>query len=743
MVEARPAESEEPESEKENSPTSEAPSVEDENEHDYESEHEHDGHGSVMMVFASIGMEVDEPPQRQDLQHLALRLRSLRARIHGAASAGGINYSGSQTDGMALHGRTCQRPREVEPMGDLDILQEVRFTPELCDQEQRSRSNPIHWAGTGDRADSPTGASAALPSSSDAGADLLGKDSGSEGQASRGIIRKGEHSSGCQGEPTPRTGSSGDRIDYGNDHDDTRSDRTWDNPGDGNNEGTYNPVKNLKERLSNLRSRIANSGNGIGSTHPSSIGTTSDYDSGKWSSGSEQRWGAGGDRMSHLWGALRSLRERMGSLSPEDQWKPQQSISETNMVGNSCDGQHDSVMDHQSPETFTQTTTCNHQKHVSTTTTTECTTVPDILSVKNCVTKEILPPLARRIAKAAALTAVVLNPVKEIFAAVDKQMDLVEIACSPTSTLTATFEEAGMKCMRVNYKTGLTDKAQQCLELSWRKTLHALLGWVCHVRDCPRFRTSRNVTRKPGQDFSRDEDKTFDVQMKLQQHWNQWCKKEISLGSGLLEPQLVGSPERSTVWKDWLRSMTELCIAPSLMDVNMDWSSKVYTWEKGGKCLLRQDNFGWAFARGVTGAMNMLNVVGKLRWHRLTTRSLFVKLFWEPSSTSGLCKTRMTSTWPRSIFCRWSQRSWWIWRRTSQPRRWWLCQGRDWIWRRHLLENVSRPSSRWWWEFTVLVDTVVSQTYRSYWKHVEHQSGRLSWQGHWNVLSAKRQPNQP
>ena len=504
MVEARPTGSAEPESEKEDSPTSEAPSaVEDENEHDYESEHEHDGHGSVMMVFASTDMEVDEPPQRQDLQHLALRLQSLRARIHGAASAGGINYSGSQTDGMALHGRPCQWSGEVEPMGNLDSLQEVRLTPELCDQEPRSRSNPIHWAGTGDCADSPTGASAALPSSSDAGADLLGKDSGSEGPASRGILWKGEHPGGCQGEPTPRTGSSGGRIDYGNDHDDTRSDKTWDNPGDGSNEGTYNPVKNLKERLSNLRSRITNSGNGIGSTHPSSIGTTSDYDSGKWSSGSGQRWGAGGDRMSHLWGALRSLRERMGSSSPEDQWKPQQSISETNMVGNSCDGQHDSVMDHQSLETFTQTTKCNHQKHVSTTTTTECTTVPDILSVKNCVTKEILPPLARRIAKAAALTAVVLNPVKEIFAAVDKQMDLVEIACSPTSTLTATFEEAGMKCMRVNYKTGfdLDNRQGTAMLGATLKENPPRFAWVS--LPCTRLSPLQNLTERDEEAWAR------------------------------------------------------------------------------------------------------------------------------------------------------------------------------------------------------------------------------------------------
>ena len=71
--------------------------------------------------------------------------------------------------------------------------------------------------------------------------------------------------------------------------------------------------------------------------------------------------------------------------------------------------------------------------------------------MKNRFTREILPPLAKKLAKAATLSAMVLGPVNEIFAATETKYDLVEIACSPTSTLA--FENGGLQCLRINHRT--------------------------------------------------------------------------------------------------------------------------------------------------------------------------------------------------------------------------------------------------------------------------------------------------
>lgn len=66
------------------------------------------------------------------------------------------------------------------------------------------------------------------------------------------------------------------------------------------------------------------------------------------------------------------------------------------------------------------------------------------------------PVFARRLAKAAALalTTVLMQPVKELFSMVNQQVDLMEIARSPTSELSSTFEAAGYTTLRVNCKSG-------------------------------------------------------------------------------------------------------------------------------------------------------------------------------------------------------------------------------------------------------------------------------------------------
>lgn len=92
---------------------------------------------------------------------------------------------------------------------------------------------------------------------------------------------------------------------------------------------------------------------------------------------------------------------------------------------------------HNSETTFTYGNNFDNIQDTSTTSTTASETTKDILSVKNCFTNEILPPLAKKLAKAATLSAIVLGPVTDVFKATESQLDLMEVACSPTSTLTA------------------------------------------------------------------------------------------------------------------------------------------------------------------------------------------------------------------------------------------------------------------------------------------------------------------
>ena len=109
---------------------------------------------------------------------------------------------------------------------------------------------------------------------------------------------------------------------------------------------------------------------------------------------------------------------------------------------------------HRSETTFKDGNNYDNIQDTSTTATTASETTKDILSVKNCFTKEILPPLAKKLAKAATLSAVLLGPVTDVFKATESQLDLMEVACSPTSTLTATFEKNGLSCERINHLSG-------------------------------------------------------------------------------------------------------------------------------------------------------------------------------------------------------------------------------------------------------------------------------------------------
>ena len=80
------------------------------------------------------------------------------------------------------------------------------------------------------------------------------------------------------------------------------------------------------------------------------------------------------------------------------------------------------------------------------------------------VEKTVRPSLAKRLAMAAALTATLLNPVRDMVNVISPEVDIMEIACAPESTLTGVFEQHGYNGFRVNYKTGFNlDLSTQCV----------------------------------------------------------------------------------------------------------------------------------------------------------------------------------------------------------------------------------------------------------------------------------------
>ena len=206
------------------------------------------------------------------------------------------------------------------------------------------------------------------------------------------------------------------------------------------------------------------------------------------SSVQDERWG-----MKSMWQALMGLRTRMSAGTSMD--RPMEADP--------------------NPST-TQLGTVQHATSKPRTTTTTSTT-NDILAVQNCCTKQVMPTLARRLAKAATLATLVLHPMKELVKEFEAKYDLVEIACAPASTLTETFLQDGLRCLRVNHLTGYdldTRKGTQRLEETLRSSTVGL-AWV--AMPCTRLSALQNLTprdefqmarflKKRGQDLRRSEE---------------------------------------------------------------------------------------------------------------------------------------------------------------------------------------------------------------------------------------------
>ena len=378
----------------------------------------------------------------------------------------------------------------------MDIVQEMRTSSDLCREDQRTWRDAIGGSSTGNGGIGPTGASEHLPAPGNEREDLPRQDHGNERQAAGDLPRTRKSVDGDSSRPTSRTRVVGNEL-----------------SGLCNDDGTYyTDAKDTSARdTTDDKKRVAEPKCGNiyacdkgpkGQAESQITGSPGDSDDsglrrGGCAGDPHQRRGAGG--IAGLWTSLMSLQERMKPCE-----KGEVSMSEAyGIEKQEC---------HQSISTSIESTTCNF--HNTSTTSTTNDTTKDILSMKNSFAREIFPSLARRVARAAALTAVVMNPVMETIAAVEGRLDLVEVACSPTSTLTATFEKEGYQCLRVNHLTGYdldtkkgTTKLADTLSRSKPK-----MTWVS--LPCTRLSSLQNLTprdeeamtrflRRRGQDLRR------------------------------------------------------------------------------------------------------------------------------------------------------------------------------------------------------------------------------------------------
>ena len=466
-------------------------------EHGHENSEEHDGHdksgsgGMVLMMSAvASGQTGPRPPHDERLQDLARRLSDLRRRINGPISSGSPRHRSSSSR-LAMWWSAPSDQRAVEPVGIMDNVQEMRTTPGLQGEEREGRPWRSEDFGTTSRGcdGGPAGAADDVHGGSDELPDLPGKDHGDERTPALGDPRTGELQDGCEGERTSwKTAAPADRDGLPGNYIDAYHDHAWTDD-----TAAYDTNKISEKRVPNSvfgtnlepGGQDGSKGEGqakIGTKHTSAESGVAGHIKG------EQPW-SGGDKLKSLWNSLRNLQEKMRSGS----------------------GPTESHQSLQQPKDL------QHDNHHTTCTTPTRDTTKDIMSVKNCFSKEVLPPLARKLAKAATLTAVLMQPVRDVFTNIEDKIDLVEIACAPNSSLTNTFETNGLRCLRVNRLTGFdldTKAGTEHLQKELKKNTPKF-GWVS--MPCTRLSSLQNLTerdeeawakflKKRGQDLRRSDE---------------------------------------------------------------------------------------------------------------------------------------------------------------------------------------------------------------------------------------------
>ena len=121
----------------------------------------------------------------------------------------------------------------------------------------------------------------------------------------------------------------------------------------------------------------------------------------------------------------------------------------------------------------------------------------------NVTEKLVRPSLAKRLAAAAMVTTTMMAPLRDLIGAIQPQVDIMEIACSPESALAQEFLNHGYVGQRINYKTGF--------DLDSKKGTNKLLGEISEKRPrlawasmmCTRMSGLQNLTPRSPEEMDR------------------------------------------------------------------------------------------------------------------------------------------------------------------------------------------------------------------------------------------------
>eukprot|EP00435_Cladocopium_sp_Y103_P022810 s1452_g5.t1 len=515
-------------------------------------EHEHAEHGSqavetvgnVMMVMTD-----GDKPMVERLSCLAQRLQDLRDRIaqsgheHRLQVMSSGNSDGSTTPRMAMRWNASARAAEAEQGSQVALMQEVRTAPELHSQGSVPWREPRCGPGTSPCGSCPDGIGPAVCQGQHEREDLQRQAHGDPWTWTGSLWWSRKDISDDQGRRTPwqvpHGGHQHDRTGHGIDY----SNDTNDNSARAEQPGGVQPrAKGVS--VTDTESRGESKGQGwpacekgacgkdcgcgdAGGAVCNTVNTDATISGGECSRGSGRC--SDGDLIGRrgglkaLWQSLMDLRGRMssGDEAPDNS----QPRLEAEHGNQSYNIQYDNTDNY--PLEYDDTT-INDFKHGTGDEPTKSTTInsspeddevtfESLETAPNVTKKMVRPVLAKRLAKAAALTSVLMQPVKELFSMVNQQVDVMEIACSPTSELSSSFETAGYTTLRVNYNNGFDLDTKQGTSLL-KATIdeqNPKLAWVS--MKCTRLSSLQNLTprspeqwdnflKRRGQDLRRNEE---------------------------------------------------------------------------------------------------------------------------------------------------------------------------------------------------------------------------------------------
>ena len=461
-----------------------------------------DGSGGRVFMLSHVGpleQPKDDVSVAVKISSISQRLASLRDSLHGGGNSS-CSCSGrrSSTRRMALLCGSHSRQPQGESARSLGVMQAVRIEDEL--RGQGANGGPVSVLGspTGDDCCGTGGAEGELFGHGDEREDLCRQAAGTtwshlggqsrtwhdpgecEGQREAWTSPSGRDNSGSHGSSKGQDEAKGEAGTYYEIDDNAANSLDYDTNVDGYKE-RFPAEKPSDDRSDGDGFKHGGGGRGLGRVPDESFLNTSSDCTGRWG-------------MNGLWKALQGLKARMSvssaSLDQQDEADP-------------------------NPTTIPQVSNQHVTTPTRTTTTTD--TTKDIFSVQNCCTKQVMPTLAKRLARAATLATLVLHPVKELVKELEVKVDLVEIACAPASTLTETFAKEEFRCLRVNHLSGYdldTKKGTMRLKETLQST-PTRLAWVS--MPCTRLSALQNLTprdefqmarflKKRGQDLRRSEE---------------------------------------------------------------------------------------------------------------------------------------------------------------------------------------------------------------------------------------------